>query len=207
MSLDILHRCSLCSRIRKGWCFPDRVANLFEPDGPTKKPIDAESATCMFCEGLDKGLVDIITATERADVEVIRRLKLTFHDVLRELLEHVQLTCENEWGAMPKFIRSHVIRIMYRWHHMVNLQEILEFVPWQMQDMSKTWKTGFLKRLAEYAVSGYVHKAGRVSSDIPKSRRKDEVSEMAKRIGEMEDPTPADIVSILKELDEKLRNI
>ncbi|OTA83317.1 hypothetical protein M434DRAFT_36796 [Hypoxylon sp. CO27-5] len=206
MSLDISQTCPVCHISRNGWCFPDLVTHIFEPDSPIKGPEDAANAICVFCLGAETGLIGTITSIERAKAEVIHGLKLSHHDVLRDLLRHVRLTCSTEWGSVPILIRGFLVKLIYRWRNDVLLSEILEFMPGQMDYMSKSWKIGFLQRIAELALSTYVENTLKVVYNSDKlERHQVEVAQFAKRIGELYEPSPAEIISILNELDDKLK--
>ncbi|KAI1417386.1 hypothetical protein F5Y13DRAFT_185463 [Hypoxylon sp. FL1857] len=206
-SLDTLHTCPRCHLGRKTWCFPELVAQFFGPDGLTAESRDAVYAVCLYCEGAEKALINTILAVQDAPVEVFDREKLSHQKALQDLLYHVRLVCAIEWDSVPIPVRGHLIRIICHWRNKVALKDILEFMPLGMPYMSKSWKVGFLQRVAEFALSAYTEGVLRkVGSDGLESHQVD-VAQFADRIGKMYDPTPADIVSILRELDELFERV
>ncbi|KAI0839625.1 hypothetical protein F5Y06DRAFT_26344 [Hypoxylon sp. FL0890] len=209
MSLDFLHTCPRCHLSRKAWCFPEFVNQFFHsPDGVTAESREAVYAICVFCEGAEKGLIDTIVAVECAPAVAFERLQLSHQQVLLDLLHHVRFICVVEWDSVPIPVRAQLIRVIYLWRNEVSsLKEILDFMPGDMHYMSKSWKIGFLQRVAEHALSAYAEEVlRRVGSDDLDSHQV-EVAQYADRIGKLYDPTPEDIIAILHELDEQLKRV
>ncbi|KAI1141198.1 hypothetical protein F5Y05DRAFT_411049 [Hypoxylon sp. FL0543] len=207
MSLDKLYPCPRCQLNKKGWFFPELVTQFFSHEGLTEESRDAASAECVHCEGAERGLVDTIVAVEYAPAEVFEREKLSHHKAMQDLLLHVRFVCVVEWDSVPIPVRRQLIRTIYKWRNEVDLKQVLDFMPCDMQYMSKSWKIGFLQRLAELALSEYGREVlERVGIDELKSHQV-AVARFADRVGKLSEPAPDDIVSILHELDELLKRV